>query len=377
MLIIDVLLIVLIAWTMLYYIYIKFRDHFRKWGVEIAPFALVWRIKSELKFLEKLAKKPIIKYYKLYSIIATSFCLLFSYYIIVTGFINVIGRPEVVTVIPYVPGLTVRGLNIFYSLIAIAIALVVHELSHGLVALAEDIPLRSTGILLLFIFPGAFIEPDKDSYDRSSKKTKLSILAAGSAANLIIAFIALILILTTTNPHPLITSTFNQTNGHYSALYVNNITLPVPSSIVAVNGTEIDSLERFTKILTLYKSESVTFNLTLFDYTSLTYISLLIHKPANISYLGVVLYPRSPNFIIGLLPIESFMHFVGVLIWIYIINFGLAIVNSAPLFITDGGRIMHEVILGGRKKLSYLIQGVTTAIFITIIIHGLLMYIGY
>jgi len=370
-----VILIIMIAWSLIYILYIRFRDKFNKHGVEIAPFTLIWKFRSELSFLNKLARKSIIKYYEVYSVLASILCIFLFYYILFIGIMGIIGKHGMVTVVPYVPGLTVKGVNIFYSLIAIVVALIVHEFSHGVVALAEKVPLRSTGLLLLFIFPGAFVEPDKEVYEKSSRRKKLYILAAGSAANVIIALIAMLLIYLVTSPQPLITSTLNVINGQYTAVYLNNVKVPVPSSIISVNGTKVNSLEDFVNILNLYKHSTVTFNITLFDYNTLTYTNILIHKPYNVSYLGVLLYPRSPNMALSILPIDLFIHLVEIIRWLFIINLGLAVVNSAPLFITDGGRIIHEVLFKGNKMKSYIIQGVTLILFIIIIVHSLIMYL--
>ena len=74
--------------------------------------------------------------------------------------------------------LLIPGINpylpIIYGWIAIFIGLVIHELSHGVIARAVDIPVRSSGIMFFLFLPiGAFVEVDDTKLDSVSFK-KLS-----------------------------------------------------------------------------------------------------------------------------------------------------------------------------------------------------------
>ena len=46
-----------------------------------------------------------------------------------------------------------------YWIIAIGVLMVVHEMSHGIIARVEDMEINSVGWIVLGIIPGAFVEP--------------------------------------------------------------------------------------------------------------------------------------------------------------------------------------------------------------------------
>jgi hypothetical protein len=90
-----------------------------------------------------------------------------------------------------------------YWVVSIAIIMIVHEASHGIVARMEDFEINSVGWLVLGIIPGAFVEPkgmelgkedDQDAnptgmWDQGNWKQRLKVLSAGSWANYVTALI--------------------------------------------------------------------------------------------------------------------------------------------------------------------------------------------
>ena len=82
----------------------------------------------------------------------------------------------------------------WFWIVVIAIILVPHELSHGIVARAEKIRLKSVGLLLLAVLPGAFVEPDEKQLGKAKPVTQLRVFAAGSFANFIVAMLTVLLI---------------------------------------------------------------------------------------------------------------------------------------------------------------------------------------
>ena len=95
-----------------------------------------------------------------------------------------------------------------YWVISIAVLMVVHEFSHGIVARAEDFEINSVGWIIFGIIPGAFVEPkgenmlpggDSESdgsgalWDQGSWTQRLKVLCAGSFANYMTAIVFLLL----------------------------------------------------------------------------------------------------------------------------------------------------------------------------------------
>ncbi len=109
----------------------------------------------------------------------------------------------------------IPGINKFipfvWGIIGLIITLVVHEFSHAIMSKAEDIRVKSMGLILVLIPIGGFAEPDeeqlfgiRDKHDGSEnevipeKKTatrrqRIRILTAGVMANFVTAFVAFVL----------------------------------------------------------------------------------------------------------------------------------------------------------------------------------------
>ncbi len=89
-----------------------------------------------------------------------------------------IGLPGVNPVIP-----------LWYGILALVIAMVVHEFSHGILSRVANVKVKALG-LLLFIFPvGAFVEPDEEEMKAMKKWERMRLYAAGPGSNMVIAVI--------------------------------------------------------------------------------------------------------------------------------------------------------------------------------------------
>ncbi|HLE07833.1 MAG TPA: site-2 protease family protein [archaeon] len=81
----------------------------------------------------------------------------------------------------------------WFWFLTIGAILIPHEFMHGVIARAQKIKLKSVGLLLFTIFPGAFVEPEDKQVNRAPLKEKLRIFAAGSFANFLTAIIFFLL----------------------------------------------------------------------------------------------------------------------------------------------------------------------------------------
>ncbi len=102
---------------------------------------------------------------------------------------------------PIIPGVTIP---LFEGILALAIVLVVHEMSHGLLARVSKIRLDSAGVVLFGVLPfGAFVEPDEKELDKVPKAEANRVMVAGVAANLItclLLFMLMMALLAATTP---------------------------------------------------------------------------------------------------------------------------------------------------------------------------------
>ncbi len=96
--------------------------------------------------------------------------------------------------VPAIPGISIGFETLPYFFVAIAIAAALHELSHGVAARAENIDLKSTGLLFFLFFFGAFVEPDEKSLKKAKPRAKLRVYAAGAFTNVVLVLVLLIFI---------------------------------------------------------------------------------------------------------------------------------------------------------------------------------------
>ncbi|MDX1534688.1 MAG: M50 family metallopeptidase, partial [Thermoplasmata archaeon] len=83
------------------------------------------------------------------------------------------------------------GINPFipltYGIFALAVAIIVHEFSHGILARWWKVKLKSLGILLFIVPIGAFVEPDEEEMQALDRPKRGSIFAAGPGSNVVLA----------------------------------------------------------------------------------------------------------------------------------------------------------------------------------------------
>jgi membrane-associated protease RseP (regulator of RpoE activity) len=94
--------------------------------------------------------------------------------------------------------LALPGINPFipvgYGIVALVVAVVLHELCHGVLARANDVKVKSLGILWLVIPIGAFVEQDEDEMMKAPARKRDRIAAAGVMANFVLAIVFLLIL---------------------------------------------------------------------------------------------------------------------------------------------------------------------------------------
>lgn len=106
----------------------------------------------------------------------------------------IVGAPNISTVSSQIPGVApiLPGLDIPFipGIIALAVLLVVHEFSHGVLARIYNIKIKSIGLMIFGVIPmGAFVEPDEEKIKKLDSLKQSNIFSAGISANFIFTFI--------------------------------------------------------------------------------------------------------------------------------------------------------------------------------------------
>lgn len=238
------------------------------------------------------------------------------------------------------------GVPFWYWIIPIALLIFVHEGMHGIMMRNEKLRIKSLGLLLLAVIPGAFVEPDEKQLKKKNWLSQLRIYAAGSFGNFLLAGLVALIFFSLINPVFF--------TGAISYGYLNhtklNVSEPFPAQkanmtgeILSLNGKRVENIDEFGEILKGKKpGEEVSIKTT-----DRTYKLNLTENPKNESegFVGIKIVDTKvlkEGFRDS--PYESGLNFfVELLIWIIILNIGIGIVNLLPLKPLDGG-LMFEVI---------------------------------
>jgi len=218
---------------------------------------LLYRTKIGLKFIDYIGGK----YTKLlnfldYVVITVGYILmaamvyLFAHMVYIFVKTPIIAQtikiPPIMPLIPYLPSLFkldfLPQFYFTYWIIVLAIIAIGHEFAHGIFARHHNIKVNATGFGFLGPFLAAFVEPDEKQMSKKDAKSQLSILAAGSFANIIMAiFFFIILIL-------LFKAAFIPSGVIFNTYYFSQINISQISSIDGISFTNPSTQEILSQI---------------------------------------------------------------------------------------------------------------------------------
>lgn len=322
-------------------VYILFRERSNEEeGLAVDVFIIMWRTKRLLGFIDRLAQRSR-KLWKVYADVGIALGFMGMAYVFYALFktamatVQTHGRQAGVQLV--IPGLTIP---LWYGLIGLAVVMIVHELSHGVTARADGLPLKSVGLVLFFVIPGAFVEPDEEELKRAPLRTRLRVYGAGSLANIVTALIAVMVINLALTP--LLQPAGIEVAGVVQGAPAFGV-LEKGDVIVGINGETIKTLEDFEKAINGTRPGEVI-TLTVLRNGEEKSLSLKLGARENNPdkpYIGIYLGQHYTSKVghEGLI-FPLFFAFY----WIYILNLGIGLMNLFPLVPLDGGRMLDDVL---------------------------------
>ena len=349
-----------IAFILIWTIAIVFKNQLTDHGVEVNFPLLMWRTQRLRGFIDRLANRAP-RFWKWYMnigiVISTGFMILMAI-ALVYSLKTLLDTPTVSLI---VPGVEVPGSPIFIpllsGLIALATVLIVHEFSHGILSRVEKINIKSIGLLLFAIIPGAFVEPDEEELNELSRPAKMRIYVAGSMANLTLAAIALIIM-------TVISSFIVPVVFEDEGVVVNRLTEDANAKnymsegmiIKSINNLTVTDIDSFQKAAnTLKPNDTVNIHTDQGDYSF-----QLKTNPMNksIGFMGIQVNANNViaddfdnQFYTPLLWL--LMPLTDLLFWIYFLNFAIGTFNLLPMKPLDGGHLLENLLSYIMPEIAY------------------------
>lgn len=154
---------------------------------------LMWKTSKGRKALEKIASLK--RFWRVYGDFAIAICIVGMFAI--TGVLL-----WAATLVPSIPKgrvppvetvIGIPGVNPFipigYGIVALVVAVVIHEFSHGILTYVAKLEVLSLGILFFIVPIGAFVEPDEEGLKKVDRRSRSRLFAAGPAANVLFALL--------------------------------------------------------------------------------------------------------------------------------------------------------------------------------------------
>lgn len=323
-------------------------------GLRITPFMIMYRREAGFCFLDCLKEKKWFRALLVISIFLTGLAAVMFYFFILGVALSRLAGESGGGLVPIIPGLTIKGEALLYIIVNIGIGAAVHELAHAAASKAVGVPLRSTGALLAVVIPGAFVEPDEEAFNQASLLVKAKILSAGPASNFVLALALLLLLAALTHAS--------------SGVQIMSVEPGSPAweaglkpgfTIQWINDTRINTIGDLQNALEPYRNSSVTLVIKGVDENGAEK-AFIVHKPATRKLIGITVRQAKG---VQWMPDSVYYTLTSFTAYGYLVNVSLAMINAAPLFITDGGRMLGELL---RRKLGD-VKGGTLNFFIQIL----------
>ncbi len=233
-------------------------------------------------------------------------------------------------------------------LLAIAVVVVPHEFFHGIFARVERVRIKSVGLMVAAVIPGAFVELSEKSLERKPVPSRLRIYSAGSFANFVTAVVLFLLTWLVVWPvltGPGVVLAAREGSELWEAGFRSGV-------VTEVNGVPVSSDYREMATGNFLSQELGTPETVTFEFEG---------KKFSARFEDVKTRP------VTRVDPGLFFSLVNALTFLWIISVAVGAINLLPIYPLDGGQIFRAAASGifGRS------EGLTR--FVSIITLGALL----
>ncbi len=358
-------------------------------NIEIKSLLFIKRSQSGKKFIYDFSKKheKILRLIGTIAVIVGFIASVYAIWLLSESTINLflklfykkeVGIKPFKLILPTVSGVKlpgfILGVPFWYWIIGVFVVMFAHEPMHAFLARVEKVRIKSFGVLLLLILPGAFVEPDDNQLKKLSRMKKLRIYAAGSFGNFIIGSLFILLFLS-------YNFSLNQIMKPEGVVFTKTVDkspaqeVGLNGVIMEVNSKNIKSISDFENVMKNVKpNDVITVKTTsgAFDIKTSTNPDV-----PELPFIGIE-YPRTYLVYSGILngrgsvsisTMNIIFWFLDLFGWLILLNLGIGVFNLLPAKPLDGGLMFEEVIgifYKGENK-EKIVQIVSVAILILIL----------
>ena len=377
---------------------------------------LMWRTDWGKDFIEKISQnKPLWRRIGDVWVVTVFFIMIFMFLLLLWQATLAWQIPKSASVSPKMM-IGLPGLNpvipLWYGILALVIAMVVHEFSHGILSRVANVKVKALGLLMFFFPVGAFVEPDEEEMKSMKKWERMRLYAAGPGSNMVIAIIFSLLFssvmvasLEPSSDGVLSASVVLDYGGGEAGLEPWMLITEIDNQII-LNSADFSSVMNETyagqvvNVSVLNKGTPETYQVTLSDKGSyylkyypdsyetwmsgkgfmgiavvnpeviadslanpgssggsmLQYITLPFQKLQPFPEHFTALF--SPSGIVGAIPDSAFWILANSFYWIFWLNLMVGLTNALPAVPLDGGFIFADGVTGmlGKVKSSMTAQ---------------------
>ena len=364
---------------------------------QVIPYFLyfsMYKTSLGLKLMDSLAKKykKLMLYLGYFGILVGFLGMILISYGLINNIYVLFTSPEAVPGVGLVLPVKAKGIffvPFFYWIISIFVIAVAHEFAHGVIARTHNLKVKSSGFaflgIVIPIIPAAFVEPDEKELRKRPHKEQLSVFAAGPLSNIAIAFLFAAIASFVIAP---LVNAIIEPNGVKVTDYVKGAESneKFPAETAGIQIGEI--IQKVNDMPTLYVNNLSSAlrskkpdDIVLIKTDKSTYEIKLAKNPENesLAYVGAYLEQSaktkdSVKEIYGEFLPKAVIWFYGLLVILFILNFGIGVFNLVPIGPLDGGRMLQLVLhkIFDKKKGDRIWTGIG-AFFLVIILINVVM----